>query len=654
MKRAIIFFSILIILSVSLCFSGEKKEMNLLSGTYTLERLNEIIIPAEEWRPFPTASEHAGWRELPEKVRLAHLRQGEEHLGCDWETPKASVFLEFVRTGNRTNYQRIVNGRRVRLAELVVAECIEGKGRFLDDIMNGIWAICEETYWGIPAHVGAQKTGPGLPDVKEPTVDLFAAETGMLLAWTDYLLGEQLDRITPLITERIHHEVQRRILSVNLERDDFWWMGFSGRVVNNWNPWICSNWLTAVLILENDPQRRVRSIQKIMRCLDNFLNPYPRDGGCDEGPGYWNRAGASLYDCLELLASASGGNIDIFDEPLIKEIGRYIYRVYINDQYFINFADAAARMNPDASVVFRYGKSIGDADMTGFGAFLARKQNLGEDYIRGSWGCLGRVLPALFHLDELLKTEPKEMLLRDFWLPELQVMGARSFEGSKQGFYVAAKGGHNAESHNHNDVGNFIVYADGYPVLIDVGVETYTAKTFSTRRYEIWTMQSAFHNLPTINGVMQKNGREFQATNISYDAGKKRAVFSLDMSKAYPEDAKVKSWRRTVSLERGKHVAIHDKYELGKVKELLRLTLMSWRKPVLEAEGKIRLEGPEGVEGLKPVFILYDKNRFSAEFETIHLEDARLRSSWGDRVFKMVLTARQKPLKDEFTIRIER
>ena len=653
MKKAIILLSISMIISISLYSSEKEEELNLLSGKYTPERLKEIIIPAAEWHPFPKASEQAGWQKLPEKVRAAHLRQGMKHLGCDWEIPKASIFLEFVRTGNRTNYQIIANGRRVRLAEMVIAECIEGKGRFLDDIMDGVWAICEETYWGVPAHVGAQKKGSGLPDVKEPTVDLFAAETGMLLAWTHYLLGEQLDRISPLITERIHYEVQRRIMSANLERDDFWWMGFGGRIVNNWNPWICSNWLAAVLILENDQQRRIRSIHKVLRCLDNFLNRYPRDGGCDEGPGYWGRAGASLYDCLELLASASEGRIDIFDEPLIKEIGRYIFRVYINDRYFINFADAAAKLNPDASVIFRYGKSIGDADLTGFGAFLAWKQNLGQDYVRGGWGCLGRVLPALFHLDELLRTEPRELLLRDFWLPELQVMGARSFEGSKQGLYLAAKGGHNAESHNHNDVGNFIVYADGYPALIDVGVETYTAKTFSSRRYEIWTMQSAFHNLPTINGTMQKNGREFQAKDLKYEAGKKRAVFSLDISQAYPEEAKIKSWIRTITLERGKQVIVHDKYELREFEQPLQMNLMSWMKPDLEEEGKIRLENPEGARGLKPVFIHYDKNRFRAEMETISLEDERLKSSWGDQIYRIVLKATRVPLKGEFFIRIE-
>lgn len=652
MKILILALAVVSISSASYSMLGQEK-LNLLSGTYTPERLKEIIILTEDWHPFPKASEHNEWQKLPEKARSAHILQAEKYLNCDWETPKASVFLEYVRNGNRSNYQRISYARRTKLAELVIGECIEGNGRFMDDILNGVWAICEETYWGVPAHVGLQKKGSGLPDTTEPTVNLFAAETGMLLAWTYYLLGEQLDHISPLIRERIHHEVHRRIISVNLKRDDFWWMGFNDRIVNNWNPWICSNWLTAVLILENDPERRVQSIYKILRCLDNFLNPYPKDGGCDEGPGYWNRAGGSLFDCLELLFHASKGKIDIFHKPLVQEIGRYIYRTYINDRYFINFADAAAKTSPDPSLIFRYGKSIQDENMMGFGTFLAKRQNIGKDYIKGHFGCLGRVLSTLFHLDELLNAEPKEPLARDFWFPELQVMGARSSKGLKHGLYVAAKGGHNAESHNHNDVGNFIVYADGYPVLIDIGVETYTAKTFSDRRYEIWTMQSAYHNLPTINGTMQKNGRKYRAYDVGYKSGKKRASFSLDISKAYPDEAKVKSWKRTITLNRGKNIIIRDKYTLKEVTQNLQISLMSWRKPALEADGIIRLENPEEIKDSKAIYIRYDKKRFRLDIETIPLEDGRLQSSWGNQLFRIMLTAKQRPLQDEFSIRIE-
>ena len=478
--------------------------------------------------------------------------------------PRATLFLGYVRTGNRERYQSVSYGRRERLATLVLAECMEGKGRFVDDIADGVWAICEESWWGVPAHLSLQKKGNGLPDVTEPTVDLFAAETGTLLAWTSYLLPEALDSVSPLIRERIRLEVRRRIIDVNLERDDFWWMGFS-RTVNNWNPWICSNWLTAVLLLEDDQERRTRSVRKILVCLDNFLDPYPADGGCDEGPMYWTRAGGSLFDCLELLHSSSGGRIDVYSNPLIREIGRYVSRAQIHGDLYLNFADAPARSRIDPSLVFRYGRAIGDSTMMRFGAFLAKEQRLGEKAAEGRFGVLGRVLPALFSLGAMRDIAPREPLLRDFWLPDIQVMGARSTGGSARGFFVGAQGGHNAESHNHNDVGNFVVALDGTPVIIDVGVETYTARTFGKDRYTIWTMQSAYHNVPLINGVKQKEGREYAAREVRYQADDSAASISMNLAAAYPAEAECDRWDRTIVLSRKDSVRITDRYALRKV-----------------------------------------------------------------------------------------
>ena len=128
-------------------------------------------------------------------------------------------------------------------------------------------------------------------------------------------------------------------------------------------------------------------------------------------------------------------------------------------------ADAAAKAGPDPGVVYRFGKAIGDQTMTGFGSFLAARKKLGEGPVPGQFGTLGRTLPTLFCLEELLHVPPVEPLIRDVWFPELQVMAARTEDGSSRGFYVAAKGGHNAESHNHNDIGSFIVYHDGLPAL---------------------------------------------------------------------------------------------------------------------------------------------------------------------------------------------
>lgn len=63
------------------------------------------------------------------------------------------------------------------------------------------------------------------------------------------------------------------------------------------------------------------------------------DAGCDEGPGYWGRAGGSLFDYLDLLYLATDGKINIYNEPLVRKIGQFIYKAWIHDDYYINFAD---------------------------------------------------------------------------------------------------------------------------------------------------------------------------------------------------------------------------------------------------------------------------------------------------------------------------
>ena len=199
----------------------------MLSELYG-SRAGDILISQADWHPYPTVEDRDDWMGLREAVKKAHLQAGEAALGFEWPALPAALFLEYARMGNRSNYQNVRNVRRNTLRDLVVAECLEGEGRFLDDIANGIWTMCEETYWGVPAHIGVQKAGKGLPDAEEPTVDLFAAETLSLLAWTHYLLGDRLDSVSPLVRLRIVYEAQRRALTPCFEREDFGWMGFHG------------------------------------------------------------------------------------------------------------------------------------------------------------------------------------------------------------------------------------------------------------------------------------------------------------------------------------------------------------------------------------------------------------------------------------------
>ncbi len=647
-------FSGLLLVTILVSSTLAKEGRFKLRELYSQEKIEKVLVPRGQWHPWPTWSERARWESLPEPVRKDLIANGEQYLGYRWPSLPATLFLEYARNGNRSRYEHECFARRNALTDLIVAECVEGKGRFLDDIVNGVWAICEESFWGVPAHVGAQKAGSGLPDSAEPIVDLFAAETGESLAWTYYLLSERLDRVSPLICPRIRHEIDRRILTPCLERDDFGWMGFAGGRVNNWNPWCNSNWLACALLVEADEARRIKAVAKIVRSLDHFFDAYADDGGCDEGPGYWGRAPASLLDCLELLHSVSKGAIDVYDRPLVKEMGRYIYRVHIADDYFVNFADASAKVRPDGELVYRYGKRIADDRLAAFGAYLhAMDRGEGSGFLGKGGYSVGRYLAEIFNDVELRAAQAKPPLVRDAWLDGIQVMTARCAEGTTKGFFVAAKGGHNAESHNHNDVGNFIVYRDGRPILIDAGVETYSRKTFSGQRYEIWTMQSGYHNLPTIDGVTQSPGRQFAAREVRYEANDDYAQLQLDIAGAYPKQANVKSWVRTIRLNRGKHIGIAEDYTLAKPAQEITLTLLTPCQVEVRQAGQLLLRAADGAEPRPAVQVWFDGGKLKPVLETIPVEDGRLRSVWPERLTRILLKAQTPALQDTWAVRIE-
>ncbi|MDR2844823.1 MAG: heparinase II/III-family protein [Puniceicoccales bacterium] len=528
---------------------------DLLSAKHPAEKIATLLIPRDKWTPFPRLENRDAWLAVDKATRDAYLANAEKHLDYKWPTVPATASLDFARIGSRAGYDNISFQKRRVLAGLLIGEILENKGRFLDAIVNGVWSICEESWWGSAAHLSRAKPFNGLADVTNPSVDLFAATTAEILAWTDYFLGEKFDVISPQIRKRITHEVRRRIFQPALTKHH-WWMGDrkGGSAPNNWNPWICSNWLACALLLERDETARATHVAKILTVLDNFVNHYPQDGGCDEGVGYWNAAPGSLYDNIALLNLATHDAFSyVFADEKIKNMGKFIYRMQISERYMVNFADASPEAGVDGVLVYRYGKSIDDSTLSAFGAaynFPPQARLWGTHLARGFF--------ELFLLEEFRNAKRGFPFLADVWLPDLQVATARDKAGSADGFYFAAKGGNNGESHNHNDIGSFVLYYDGLPVLIDVGSGRYTAQTFSARRYEIWNMRSDSHNTPTINGVVQKDGGKFKATDTHFAATTGAVSFDLDIAAAYPPQAAVRSWRRTITLNRGKSLVVED------------------------------------------------------------------------------------------------
>jgi hypothetical protein len=620
-------------------FPTQAEERNMLGSLCNEQEIDGLLLSGNSWITFPEYTDRTAWEGIPENIRLEMILQGEASLDFEWGVVKATDFLEFVRSGDRGIMQDPYNARRRAFQNLVLAELAEGRGRFLDQIINGIWALSEQTTWSASAHLSLQDAGPGLPDVEEPIIDLSVGEMASLFSWTHHFLKDEFDKVNPLISKRIKYEIQHKVLDVYDTREDFWWMGFTGRMVNNWNVWVNHNMLTTILLMEEDPERKARNIYKTMRSVDKFIDYYEPDGGCDEGPSYWGHAGGALYEYLEMLHMSTGGKIDVFDQEMIKNIGRYIYRAQISYPYVINFADASAKSGSRPGVVYRYGKTIEDPVMQAYGAFLAGKASWDKTIPEGN---LEATLMNLFRLSEINQAEAREPLISDFFLPDLQVCGGRDSEGSSDGFFFAAKGGHNAESHNHNDVGSFILYYNGQPAIIDVGVGTYTRQTFSSQRYEIWTMQSQYHNAPTINGTQQEPGKEYSAKNVAFDKKGNNLRFQVDVAGAYPGEAMVQNWYRTFSFERGRSLTVTEDFRLKEKKGITSVNFMTCLKPEKDSDGLLRLKGEDFSLVLK-----YNAKKTDVKIEEKQIEDARLNNYWGESVYRLVFTCQTDKLNGQ-------
>lgn len=265
-----------------------------------------------------------------------------------------------------------------------------------------------------------------------------------------------------------------------------------------------------------------------------------------------------------------------------------------------------------------------------------------------------RTLPDMFDADGIDRRNSAALLPCDVWLPNTQVMVARMTSGYDHGFTIAAKGGHNAESHNHNDVGHFVVFRNGNPILIDAGVERYTRKTFSTERYTLWTMQSAFHSLPVINGKMQCNGREFAARSLSFEKAGSTTRFALDIASAYPREARLQSWVREVRLERREdRVVVDDHYSSRKMPESLEWIFMTACRPKVTPYGlRLARRTLPGSCMTGAAMLAYDAKRLNVNIEEVLMEDSLLRSIWGRRLYRIRLQARDPAREDHYRFEI--
>jgi len=506
-----------------------------------LRNHNPADFPLEQ-RLFEKASNRAYWNCF---LGESQIQKAETYCNYQWPMIRATHYMAYQKTGNRIIQEDPHFARRRALIALFLGELAEYQGRFLPDLCDGIFAICEETFWGLSAHYPITRENDLLPSASDPYIDLFAAETGELLSVIYHILYEELYTFCPQILERLEYELERRILTPYCNRGDFIWMGSIPWKPDNWTPWILQNVLTVFVTLPVSHTRRAFALSKMLVEMERYYITLPTDGGCEEGPLYWSKAGGKLFAFCDLLYITSGGRINFFQEEALKQMGLFEAKAYIGKARFVNFADGASlilHFNMDYPL-YGYGLRIGEENMCRFAATFKKDQaavrkSLGEDDNFSDTTGIKDILFSRIYAAQIDSQPPFEPYKVSIY-PQLQTAYLR-----ENSWYAAIKGGYNDEQHNHNDVGNFIVYYDQEPVLVDPGIGTYTKQTFSEGRYALPGTQSAYHNLPLINGVMQKEGLQFRADRFEAEG----QTVTVSFAGAYPEEANVSQILRTLQL----------------------------------------------------------------------------------------------------------
>jgi hypothetical protein len=511
--------------------------------------------------PFPPIGDRVAWREARAHVGEAEvaalIARAEAAATATIPSLPATLFLEFDRTGERDGYQRPQAERRANLAALVLAECLEDRGRFLDPILDLAWAICEESSWVLPAHqrvlswpierqIDWRRRGEGLdrqvlPDVERPVIDLGVAGTALQLAECDALVGE---RLNPALGKRIRHEIDRRCFTPFLTRHDFHWLhSTSVRGVNNWTAVCVCGIVGAATYLEADTFRLAELIARGTRALADYLATFDPDGGSTEGPGYWSYGFGHYTIVSHLIEHRTGGRVRLLDGDLLRKVAQFPVRTLLSPGQYVNFSDC----DRDVKLI--------PAHL----AYLSRRLDLPE------LGALAETQPTAPREDQLTwsvrnlfwrtdsaagsTSRPLVAARRDLF-GGMHWLIARTDPTDPDALVLAAKGGHNGEMHNQNDVGNLIVHWRGESLVADLGRGRYTGAYFGPERYELFVPSSLGHSVPVVNGQVQRAGPEYAAELLAHAATDEADSLSLELKGAYPAEADLASLRRTLTLQR--------------------------------------------------------------------------------------------------------
>ena len=472
----------------------------------------------------------------------------------------AGLYADFSATGRRRAFEEVYFSRRRRLGDVAVAALFAGEedeAGWMADLVERAENILAEESWALPAHVED-------PSGKDPyAIDLFAAETANLMAELVTVFGE---RFPDGLVRRIRSRLQKTVFHNYLERwDRFAWT----RQTHNWNAVCHQGVLGAALAIEEDDALVAEIVRLGSRCLRRFLKGFTDDGGCSEGPAYWNYGFGWFTVLNEQLETRTGGRLSLFEGvPEIREIARFPCRVSLAGGKVVNFSDSVPEARFHPAFLQYLGERLNDDLLREESHF--RYAEAASRPLRGE----GRREDLFHHLRLFLycpddvPESPVPPIREDAWFPRLGVMVVHGSNGGKP-VEFAAKAGHNREHHNHNDCGSFLYHVDGRRFAVELGSPEYTRDYLSGGRYGFLAARSLGHSVPLINNREQEAGKAFRAEVLEAEPEADPVVLRLDLTKAYPASAGCLRCLRSFSFDRRTcDLRVEDRFSLNVAKAL--------------------------------------------------------------------------------------
>jgi len=500
------------------------------------------------------ASDRAWWdgcARTPEAAQA--VKRAEGWMGRPMPAFDPERYLDYVTNGDRTRYQEINSRRWDRFSCLVMGECLEGKGRFVPGIDETVRSLCSDPSWILPAHDHGALVFKG----DNPYADLAAASNGYQMALAAWLLDGRLPAET---LKLMRDNVSRRLTGPVLKTIDgtapknvlagHWW----AKANHNWNAVCTAGAVGAILATEPSRETRAKAVDWAVANMDVFLSGFGKDGYCTEGLGYWNYGFGHFAVLAETLRAQTGGAVDLFRKDSVRRIASAPAGLEIADGVYPSFADCGLGARPDAGLVEFVKWRLAGEPFSGR-AFAPLS----------SPGMIYQMMAGLVaRRDATAAVGGKRAALPPrSWFEDSGVCVVRP--ATPGGMAAAWKGGHNAEHHNHNDVGTTVVVWKGRPVLADPGSMVYRAETFSKDRYRLPIMGSFGHSVPVAAGFLQTEGARCRGKVLKTDFTDARDTVAMDISSAYPGSGLVSLERRwTYQRDGGGSLLIEDRFAFGK------------------------------------------------------------------------------------------